>query len=189
MLHLNDLDDDTRQLMLEELLDDLTNERQYLSSRLNDRGRAEYSALLREAISSGDDASLARALEHGQCMAPFENRRRPSGGYASVRVPVTAAATLAEGEFNRFYIRALCRRALEVGVAQVEVYRAKAVSQARPQSEALLGKPIDAAVLLDDLRRNIGVDTALGVPAGPGSGLSVRLRKGEDARRPGLVSS
>lgn len=30
------------------------------------------------------------------------------------RVPETAAATLAEGEFNRFYVRALCRRAISI---------------------------------------------------------------------------
>jgi len=32
---------------------------------------------------------------------------------------------LAEGEFNRFYIRALCARAIEDGLPEVTVYRAK----------------------------------------------------------------
>jgi hypothetical protein len=43
-------------------------------------------------------------------------------------VPVTAADTLAEGEFNRFYLRGLCRRASAANMAEIEVYRAKEVA-------------------------------------------------------------
>ncbi len=89
-------------------------------------------------------------------------------------VPITAAETLAEGEFNRFYIRGVCRAVLANEQHEVEVYRAKAVAQPRPESQAKIGTRVNAATLLDDLRHNVGVDTALGVPAGPNSGLSVR---------------
>ena len=89
-------------------------------------------------------------------------------------MPWNAAQTLAEGEFNRFYIRAVRRATLEDGGETVEVYRAKAVADPRPDSEAKIGALVNAAVLLADLRQNIGIDTALGLPNGPNSGLSVR---------------
>ena len=38
-----------------------------------------------------------------------------------------------------------------------------------------VGSAVPTLRLLDDLRANIGVDTALGIPAGPNSGLSVSL--------------
>ena len=82
---------------------------------------------------------------------------------------------LAEGEFNRFYIRALCLRAIEDGMAQVIVYRAKAVQNARSESERKIGQGVPVEALLRDLRTHPGVDTALGLPPGPNSGLSVRL--------------
>jgi hypothetical protein len=82
---------------------------------------------------------------------------------------------LAEGEFNRFYIRALCMSAMEDGVTELVVYRAKAVQSARSESERKIGQAVSPGALLNDLRARPGVDTALGLPAGPNSGLSVRL--------------
>jgi hypothetical protein len=91
------------------------------------------------------------------------------------RVPITAAETLGEGEFNRFYIRALCVHAINDGIKTLIVYRAKVVANARVESEMKIDTGVDPVRLLGDLRNNPGVDTALGLPAGPNSGLSVRL--------------
>ena len=93
----------------------------------------------------------------------------------SRKVPVNAADTLAEGEFNRFYLRGLCRRALENGEKELVIYRAKPVSQPRRESERKLGTTVDAEALLRDLREHLGVDSALGLPPGPNSGLSAKL--------------
>jgi hypothetical protein len=82
---------------------------------------------------------------------------------------------LGEGEFNRFYIRGLCLRAIEDGIPDVEVYRAKPVDSPRPESQALIGQRIKAEALLQDLRARTNVEPALGCPPGPNSGLSVRL--------------
>jgi hypothetical protein len=81
---------------------------------------------------------------------------------------------LAQGEFNRYYIRGVCRRALEAGILDVEVYRARLVAAPRPDSEALIGRRLDAEQLIADLRTHMGVDTALGLGR-PNSGLSVCL--------------
>lgn len=55
------------------------------------------------------------------------------------------------------------------------IYRAKHTYNPRLDSELMVGRLIDAANLLCDLRINIGVDTALGLSNGPNSGLSAEL--------------
>lgn len=153
----------------------------YRSPRLLDSSWPRYQLLLRQAFESGTDESLATALRAESLLKTTEQRRKPKGGFTTADVPWTAADTLAEGEFNRFYARGLCRRARAEGVAvgravTVQVYRAKQVEKPREASEKLLGQSLDPDRLLADLRGSIGVDPALGLPAGPNSGLSVRLR-------------
>ncbi len=89
-----------------------------------------------------------------------------------------AHVVLAEGEFNRFYIRGLCARALAEGIDEVEVCRARTSALPRPLSEERIGKRLKAATLLEDLRKHAYVETALGVPGGANSGLSVRIPLG-----------
>jgi len=172
-MNLINLDEKTRKFMLNELEQDVASNKLYLSPRLNDAGRRNYENLLRSAIQKGDDVSLANSL--AGMFKDYEQRAKKSGGYTTAKVPITASETLAEGEFNRFYCRGVCRRAQEEGLDEVEVYRAKAVQNPRPESQVLVGSKIKADRLLHDLRTNIGVDTALRVPAGPNSGLSIRL--------------
>lgn len=173
-LELADLDDTTRQHMLTELEHDLQTNNLYFGKFLTDAGRQQYPSLLREAIESGSDDSLAEALSAPGILVTHHQRRKPSGGFTEAKVPKTAPVTLAEGEFNRFYLRGLCARAMATG-QKIEIYRARTSSQPRPKSEALIGSQLDPADLLDDLRANTGVDTALGLPPGPNSGLSGRI--------------
>ncbi|MCJ7791157.1 MAG: hypothetical protein MUP49_01895 [Dehalococcoidia bacterium] len=172
-MSLTSLDNETRKFMLDELEQDVASNKLYISPRLNDAGRRNYEKLLRSAMQNGDDVSLANSL--AGLFKEYEQRAKPSGGYTTAKVPINAPETLAEGEFNRFYCRGVCRRAIEQSLDEVEVYRAKAVQNPRPQSQVLVGSKLKADKLLHDLRINIGVDTALGVPAGPNSGLSIRL--------------
>lgn len=174
-LQLENLDDRTRRFMLDEVAHDVAQGKLYISPRLNALGRKEYEGLLRQAIESGDDKSLANALRLHGCFETHEPRQKPKGGTIMARVPVIAPETLAEGEFNRFYARGLCHRALADGISELVICRVKEVSNPRPESEAMIGARINAEALLEDLRTHIGVDTALHVPPGPNSGLSVRL--------------
>lgn len=175
-LDLQNLDVRTREYMLKEVDLDVKAGRLYVSpKRLNDIGRQRYEPLLREAIGNHDDVWLAGQLRDKGCMNSQEEKRKPKGGFTIAQVPITAPDTLAEGEFNRFYCRGLCARALDDGIAEVEVYRAKEVSQPRAESAAMIGKRLPARDLLNDLRQSQGVEPALGLPPGPNSGLSVRL--------------
>lgn len=174
-LALDNLDAQTRIHMIAEINTDMANTRLYLSNRLSGRGRADYPQLLQQAVEAHDDSWLASELRNNGRLNEMEERRKPKGGTTMARVPITAPQTLAEGEFNRFHIRGLCVRALAAGTPNLIIYRAKEVDSPRPESVAKIGQRISAQALLDDLRANLGVDTALGLPAGPNSGLSARL--------------
>ena len=170
------LDDRTRQLMLEELDYDIAHNQLHISPFLSGQGQRDYPNLLREAIQGGSDATLAESLRsHRRIFKALPRRNKRQGGYAIAAVPVNAAEILAEGEFNRFYIRALARRALEDGIPELVVYRAKKARQPRPESELLVETSLPAKDLLEDLRAHPDQPPTLGVPSGPNSGLSVRL--------------
>jgi len=174
-LDYENLDKKTRAFMLQELDLDVSRGTLYISPRLNEQGAENYPSLLREALGNHDDARLADQLRGRGYLKAFEQRRKRGGGFTTAKVPVTAPETLAEGEFNRFYARGLCARAIEEGIAEVEVYRAKGVKQPRAESVAKIGEMIAAKALLEDLRVSVGVEPALGLPPGPNSGLSIRL--------------
>lgn len=178
-LKLVNLDERTRHFMVSEIDSDEASDKLYISPRLNERGKNKYYDLLREAAEEHDDKWLAERLRRGGLMKTQERRRKPKGGYTTAQVPVTAPDTLAEGEFNRFYIRGLCRRAIEDDVPELMIYRAKYVGSPRNKSEAKIGERVDPQQLLDDLRANPGVDTALGLPSDPNSGLSAQLPERE----------
>ena len=161
--------------MLTELDIDVLNERLYLSPRLSRAGHASWEPLLRQAADGHDEGWLASELRAGPFLAEREQRKVHEGGFAWARVPETAAATLAEGEYNRLYMRALCLLAIAEGIPRLIVYRAKSVTHPRASSEARIGSSVDPKRLLEDLRTHQGVEAALELPPGPNSGLSVRL--------------
>lgn len=164
-----DLDEKTRKLMLEELHYDLERRSIYISARLNSFGVTQFPSRLQNALTHGTEESLARDL-----LGSFnstEEKKKPKGGFTTATIPVNANKTLAEGEYNRYYVRALCRRAIDEG-QRLQVYRAKQVSNPRAESTQKIGQFLEPLALLTDLRNN--VDPHLGL-AIPNSGLSVRL--------------
>ena len=170
------LDQRTRDLMLEEVDYDTERQQLHISPYLSGQGQHDYEQLLRQAIENGDETTLAAQLAERRRIARTAHRRKPGGGYNIVTVPQNAAEMIAESEFNRYYIRALCRRALQDGIEQLVVYRAKPVREPRPESEDLVESTVDPQALLDDLRANTGDEAPqLGIPGGPNSGISVRL--------------
>ena len=161
--------------MLDEIEMDIANNDLYISSRLSSTGQNDYVSLLKQAVELHDDAWLAQQLRLSGRINATEQRKTPKGGTTTARIPVTAPETLAEGEFNRFYVHGLCRRAIDEGISDLIIYRAKQVTNPRPDSEGKIGTRINTQALLNDLRTHRDVDPALGLPAGPNSGLSVKL--------------
>lgn len=169
------LDDETRRFMVEEIDMDVANGSIYISNYLNPHGCERWPHILREAAERGTDDTLAEAIIDDRCLKDRVERRKPKGGYTMAAVPRTAHETMGEGEFNRYYTRGLCRRAIEQGIERLEVYRAKEVMIPRRDSEEKIGTVVDPRLILEDLRQTQGVEPALGLPPGPNSGLTLRI--------------
>jgi hypothetical protein len=174
-LRYENLDEETRRFMVEEIDMDVANGSIYISNYLNPHGCELWPRILRAAAESGTDDSLAEAMLRDRCLKERVERRKPKGGFTMAAVPRTAHETMGEGEFNRYYTRGLCRRAIEHGIEHLQVYRAKEVMVPRQDSEGKIGSLVDARAILDDLRRTQGVEPALGLPPGPNSGLTLRI--------------
>lgn len=173
-LDFKNLDDATRRYMIEEIEIDEAAGTLYLSPWLTEAGCNQWATLLKTAARQGNDDTLAAALRNGGYIRTLAERRKPTGGVTTYRIPGTAAETMA-GEFNLFYIRALCRRAIDGGNTPLQVYRARPSSEPRPESVALIDTFVDARATLEDLRQTHGTKPSLGFPPGPNSGLTARL--------------
>ncbi|BDZ71421.1 hypothetical protein [Methanobacterium petrolearium] len=167
---LNLEDEGIRTLMLDEINSDIAQNKLYMGKDLKPEYENVYTDLLKEAVSNGDSDSLADEIVDNSCL--LEYKMTKSGPR---KVPKDAHTKLAEGEFNRFYIRALCMKAIEDNFG-LEVYRAKDVQNVRSTSQELIGQTVDPEQTLEDLRENIGKYTSSGIPGGPNSGLSLRKR-------------
>lgn len=175
-LFFENLDERTRQLMLDEVEYDIDHNQLHISPFLSGQGQWDYADLLRKAIQKGDDETLSQDLRARRRIVRALPRRKPQGGYVIAATVENAAELLAESEFNRYYIRGLARRAMEDGISELVVYRAKPARSPRPESEARVEMALSPEELLEDLRTHPGDELpALGVPSGPNSGLSVRL--------------
>jgi hypothetical protein len=157
-----DLTKRTRKLMLEELEADVLSNTVYLSPRLSERGKADFVGILRDTFEKRSLGWISSELFDFGRMADEEEYQK-NGIWYRRRIGLMARTTLAEGEFNRYYIRAVCLIAIEEK-QNVRVYRAKEVEKARPASQRLVGKRRKARKILEDLRTSIGVDPVPGVP-------------------------
>lgn len=167
------LDEITRKYMLQE--SQLGGH--YISPRLTDDGQSGWHSLLEEGIKKfNDDWIASEILNRGYLQSREQYVRNGVTHSRDINKPY-AAQQLAEGEFNRYYIRGLCLRAKAEGKDVLIVYRGKHVHQPRPESELKIGAAISVDILLTTLRSNdfVTIENVLGVPGGPNSGLTCRL--------------
>ena len=172
-LQYGNLDPTTRRHALAELDKDIASGDFHASERLRPTTIAEYQRYLREAIRYYDDRWLE---EHASdLLVDFEHRRTRSGGQTTARLPDMAARMLAEGDFNRYYMRGLALRAIEEGRQVVEVYRARLSLEPRTESAQIEGSRLAAEDVLHHLRGQPVADPAVAALGRVNSGLSVRL--------------
>jgi hypothetical protein len=151
----------------------------YMSPRLTQEGLSVWVSLLNEAIASHNDDWLAGQIQQRGLMSTQEHYTTRTGksAWRNINIP-HSAQMLAEGEFNRMYLRGLCVRAQGEGITHLVVYRGRHSAHPRPESEAKIGTSIPVGELLQALRSNDFVsieETAFGVPGGPNSGLTCSL--------------
>jgi hypothetical protein len=162
------LDKETREQMLAEIKRDIGANTWYRSTNLTEQGLSQYPDLLRKAAESGNGDTLAIDLH--SLMKPKEVARA-TGTERKMRD--NAHEMLGEGQFNNYYMRAVCLRAISSGKGKVTVYRGKAVDEARSSSKALISQQLEAHQALDDLRKPPTQQT-MGLSK-PNSGISVSL--------------
>lgn len=172
-LQYENLDPTTRRHALAELDQDLASGDFHASERLRPTAIAEYQRDLHEAIRYYDDRWLEERAS--DLLVDFEHRRTRSGGQTTAKLPDMAARMLTEGDFNRYYMRGLARRAIEEGRHVIEVYRARLSMEPRTESAQLEGNRLPAQDVLQYLRGQSVTDPAVTALGRPNSGLSIRL--------------
>ena len=180
-LQYDSLDPTTRRYSLQELERDLANGTLVVPERLRPGATDDYVKLLRDALKYYDDLWLEERLQG--MLVDFELRRTTSGGETTARIPENAARLLAEGEFNRYYMRGVAARAVAEGAAEVEVYRARLSAEPRSESARLEGERLQASALLEEMRAATRESRSEATLGRPGSGLSVRLADAAAPRR------
>src|SRR5688572_20416490 len=119
----HDLTVDVRELMIDEVKLDINKNSLYPSKRFNETGCRKYPDLLSNHVKNGNEISLLTDLQVNYCFKEKEERKTAKG-ISMVNVPITAPQTFAEGEFNRFYLRGICLKAIKEGKV-IEIYRAR----------------------------------------------------------------
>ena len=152
----------------------------YISPRLNEGGRARWIGLLKDALQYHTDVWLERELIRRNSFVATEYLK-PAMGKTVTRAVNSeqVAKILAEGEFNRFYLRALCLAAKTRGITHLIVTQGRVIPNAPAEGRISVGTAVEVNNLLNILRNNgyRHVDQALGAPEGLGSAacLSARL--------------
>lgn len=124
-MHYRNLDERIRTLMNAEIEQDIENDRLYISDNLNAQGKHDYPGLLMDAALNGNDDSFAEKIRI-RLNTHEKPRRLKSGGFSKPpKMRSNAHEMLAEGEFNRYYIRAVCLLAIKDHNNQVRVYSVK----------------------------------------------------------------
>lgn len=137
-----------RQYMLSEIEYDLSYSQLYISSRLTNVGRDDYPNLLKEAVNSHDENWFAVQLTQDGRLNHYEQGR----GMKPKRVPSNAHTTLAESQFNLYYMRGLCVYADSQEMSELVVCRYKDVRNPRSSSNQILGDLVSVQDALNDLR-------------------------------------
>ena len=151
----------TRELMVDEIKTDITSGTLYISHRLAKDGKAQWTDNLLEAARHGTPRSLKES------MANSFQERTPD----NKPMPRSAAKMLCYNEFNRYYMRAVCRQAERHVVA----YRAMEDDPRSLPSGRVIGREFSAQRLLSHLRSNSYIGDGLHGRLGlGGSGLSVK---------------
>ncbi len=164
----------------------------FLSPRLAEVAKPRWPDTLRDALQYHTDVWLERELIRRTMMLGTETLKSPMGGKTMTRAinKEQAAKTLAEGEFNRYYMRGVCLAAKARGFSQVIVCAGKIIPHASIDLRKAIGVPMSVDALLENLRINNYTknDAILGAPMGSGLSafLSVRMPQAGEAviRRP-----
>ena len=122
-MNYEELDGRTRDSMLSEFEGELAGGNPFQSKALSQAGLRAFADLMREAIGSGNETSLATALNRADFWDPEEEYTRDGITRTRRRNVAQSATRLALTEFSTWYVRGLAKRLLDEGVDRCQVYR------------------------------------------------------------------
>lgn len=122
-MNYEELDQKTRQYMLDEFEAERKDASPYRSKALSRKGLAVFPELMRQAIQSGNEQTLFEALNDPEYWEPSEEYVRDGVSRTRRRNIRQSSERLALTEFSTWYVRGLARRLLEEGVEKCQVYR------------------------------------------------------------------
>lgn len=163
-LRFESLNEITRRYMIEEIDHSIGRDELYKYEEFTDDGWKKYPELLRKAAQEGDDDFLGVTLYHNNCFRLDAHRE--------------SYTKFAELEFNKFYIRAMCRHAIDEG-KELQLYIAKEEKEPSPELQGKLRQVIESEQLLIELReqeeKGTPLEKVIGIDLEPDSGISVRF--------------
>lgn len=181
MFQFEELDETTRRFMLEEFKAEESGT-PYRSPSLSPRGVQAFPTLMEEAIRSGNEQTLSRALANPSYWNPDEPYPRAKTGKRKMK-PDKAAERLAITEFNIWYVRGLAKRLLEEGEHSCQVYRAAPAEEPRGECLQHDGKTYPLQDIYDGHRARYwpkpGNPRALSIPVGPNCHHTIRRLRRE----------
>lgn len=169
------LDSDARECMAEAIAEAENGGAIYYGPHLKETAAGQFVALLKEAAGGHDEQWLTAQLNAHGLLNKIEKHKTKAGKEVTQKMPAEAAETLASGQFNRFYMLGLCKWAQYNDITHLQVYRAKEITNPRPEAAYLAGRLIP----VDDVESQLkGRDQSLYSLLGdPNSGLSLRVPK------------
>jgi hypothetical protein len=142
MFSFEELDDMTRRSMLEEFRAEQASSSPppFRPANLTPEGGAVFAEIMQRALLGGDEQTLAYELAQPSYWNTVTMAMR-KGKLVPVHHKVSdLARTLADNEFNTWYVRGLSRRLMDEGVEECEVYRAGPAYQRRVECTDLEGR-------------------------------------------------
>ncbi len=178
MFNFEELDEITRNWMLNEFHAEEASGNPYRSSRLSPQGLSVFPIAMENAIRHGNEETLGRSLSNPEYWNPTETYVR-SGVTRERKVnPEKAAEFLAYTEFNTWYVRGFARRLIEEGEERCQVYRAAPAFQPRAECLKHDNKIYSVKEIYDGHRARYwpppGNPNALSIPVGTNCHHSIR---------------
>lgn len=167
-----ELDGITRTYMLAEFEREEASGRLYRSCLLSPVGLGRFATLMSEALANGDEIALANDLADPAHWNNTDWRSVKGKRQAYAVSPLYAAERLANLEFNTWYVRGLCKRLLDEGVAECRVCRGADIPGASPECATHDGQIYPVEAIYEGHRARYwhepGNPLALSIPANPG---------------------
>jgi hypothetical protein len=163
--HLGDeIAPEIRYLMLEELKLSFDDGQFYYSKQFDELGYREYPRIFLNALASGNPDTLDDALNQPGIFLP--------------NTPRKSAQTFIWDEFNKYYMRALCRWVQEHPEYEAVKVRGRNSVTHRDSSDARIGRKENPKRFLEVPRGTPKIN-----PFGANSGLTLMIRKREKMRK------